>query len=76
MVLVGIKLIFFTVADTLLWFLLFYYENNADNRPVFSVDAEQCLHLVKDYSVSCATLSAKSKVYTRSWEGTQPGQLT
>lgn len=53
MILAGIKLIFFTVADNIA-VIYFFYENSADNRPVFSVVAEQCLHLVKDYSVSCA----------------------
>ena len=49
--------------------------NSVDNRDVLAI-AEQCLHSIKAFPVSHTAPQQVGWACTRSWEGTQPGQLT
>ena len=74
LVLAGIELIFFMVASMGLCFG-FVLKTVLIIQGYFSY-SEQCLHRVKVFSASHPTPPARRLGGTRSWEGTQLGQLT
>ena len=73
LVLAGIELIVFIAANMGLCFG--FVLKTVLIIEVFTI-AEQCLHKAKAFSAPHTTTPASSWGCTRSWEGTQPGQLT